>query len=55
MGKKYYMIFDGEKIEISKERAEQIKRLQFQIAKRENKNNSKPGFANRFKVEEETK
>ena len=53
MTKKYYMIFDGEKIEISKERAEQIKRLQFQIAKRENK--SKPSFANRFKVEEETK
>lgn len=52
MAKKYYMIFDGEKIEISKERAEQIKRLQFQIAKRENK--SKPSFANRFKVKEET-
>ena len=53
MAKKYYMILDGEKIEISKERAEQIKRLHFLIARRENK--SKPGFANRFKVEEETK
>jgi len=55
MAKKYYMTLFGVKKEITKERAEQIKRLQFQIAKRENKNNSKPGFANRFKVEEETK
>ncbi len=53
MAKKYYMIFDGEKIEISKERAEQIKRLQFLIARRENK--SKLSFANRYKVKEETK